>query len=83
MKKYKLGRTRYNVKACCAHKLPLFARRRLESPSNLKGRKDFRNKLLAAACYKTFPPKGGDGNVANLGKKYPFDHFDVLRGPLV
>ena len=35
-KKYNLGRTRYGAKACCAHELPLFARGRHESPTNLK-----------------------------------------------
>ena len=83
MKRSKLGRTRYDAKACCAHKLPLFARMRLESPSNSKGRTDFRNRLLVAACYQTFPPKGEMETWPILVIEYSCDQFDALRESLV
>ena len=35
-KKKNLGRTRYNVKACCAHQLPLFCSFEASNPSKLK-----------------------------------------------
>ena len=68
MKRSKLGRTRYDAKACCAHKLPLFARMRLES-RQIKRKNGFPEQASGRSLLPNISAKRGDGNVANLGDK--------------